>query len=954
MYLKVTYAQQFGDLIMHLKSKYPRRLFDMEGIGKQTDMSLFSKDFFTTKTVASDVSVDDNSNVDDMSVITYTKELPKPFFKLNSYYVLWKKMKQLYGKARANEIVEKQLTGDIYINDFTGVGAGIPYCMNYSTYDVALLGLPMIKKIISSPPKYLYSFKSQLEQFVVIAANSTLGATGLADMLIVMAYYVDKIFRTGKDASFAFASEEDAWLYIKETIVSFIYTVNQPNRGNQCVTEDTEVLTPVGFKTYDMLSEGDSIYTWDNGKLNIQKVDRVNVYDYDGEMHCYTGRDFCQCVTPNHRILHKKNNNRDEYLLSESCNLIDKKTPLTVPVAMIEDDREDYNISDDMLKLCVMILTDGNIDTEKNGRIKLYKSPKRYGNKLIKETLESLGVDYSLIERPSVFDGTVNHYDITTDNSQEILNILNSTKKELPDWFFNLSKRQANIAIDLWSKFDGYNGDNRQKLQCDNYKIADQLQHVCFLAGRGSRITSRLIGNNKKETIYLIPYNRINKDACKKEKIHYKGKVWCPSTKDGVVVFRKNGKVFISGNSPFTNISIFDDNFLNELAPDYRFVEGDEVITPKVSTIKKLQEMFLHSMNHELRRTPITFPITTACFSVDEDHNIQDENFLDLISKENIEFGFINMYAGKTSTLSSCCRLRSDKSNEYFNSFGSGSTKIGSLGVCTINLPRIAFENKGNSEAFIDKLIELAVDCQHVNNAKRSIIKKRIESGNLPLYDHGFMDINKQYSTIGVNGFYEAVTEMGYDIMSNEGQEFAIMILETLNTVNDRLQKQYEAPHNVEQVPGESLSVKLASKDKLFRIQDKYDFYSNQFIPLICKADLLDRITLQGLFDSHFSGGAIAHLNVEQRIEDYNIVKKLIRSAVKKGVIYFAVNYTLQRCAKSHMSVGRGDKCYCGADIIETYQRVVGFLTATRTWNKTRRELDEPNRVFYKNSDIKF
>jgi ribonucleoside-triphosphate reductase len=190
--------------------------------------------------------------------------------------------------------------------------------------------------------------------------------------------------------------------------------------------------------------------------------------------------------------------------------------------------------------------------------------------------------------------------------------------------------------------------------------------------------------------------------------------------------------------------------------------------------------------------------------------------------------------------------------------------------------------------------------------------------------------------------------------MSNEGQEFAIMILETLNTVNDRLQKQYEAPHNVEQVPGESLSVKLASKDKLFRIQDKYDFYSNQFIPLICKADLLDRITLQGLFDSHFSGGAIAHLNVEQRIEDYNIVKKLIRSAVKKGVIYFAVNYTLQRCAKSHMSVGRGDKCYCGADIIETYQRVVGFLTATRTWNKTRRELDEPNRVFYKNSDIKF
>ena len=94
----------------------------------------------------------------------------------------------------------------------------------------------------------------------------------------------------------------------------------------------------------------------------------------------------------------------------------------------------------------------------------------------------------------------------------------------------------------------------------------------------------------------------------------------------------------------------------------------------------------------------------------------QECKFVNRFTIDNIEFGFINMYSGSTSTLSSCCRLRSDKSSEYFNSFGSGSTKIGSLGVCTINMPRLAFKHTGNDDAFIDNLIELAIDCQHVNS----------------------------------------------------------------------------------------------------------------------------------------------------------------------------------------------------------------------------------------------
>ena len=111
-------------------------------------------------------------------------------------------------------------------------------CFNYSTLDIHQQGLPMVKKVRSLPPKHLYAYKSQLEQFVTIASNSTLGATGLSDMLVVMSHYIDKILKTRQDDHFRFATEEDCWRYVKGNLASFIYTINQPMRGNQCVTED--------------------------------------------------------------------------------------------------------------------------------------------------------------------------------------------------------------------------------------------------------------------------------------------------------------------------------------------------------------------------------------------------------------------------------------------------------------------------------------------------------------------------------------------------------------------------------------------------------------------------------------------------------------------------------------------------------------------------------------------
>ena len=635
MYFKTTYEQEFDDLYMYLKAKYPDALWNIDGIGEQMDMSKFSKKFFASN-VTADASSDSNANVSSNSVIAYDVELSKPFKRLNSYFVLWKELRRLYGQLEANKIIEANLIGDIYTHDMHGIGAGMSYCFNYSTYDLMTKGLCMASKVKSKPPKYLHSFKSQLEQFVIIASNSTLGATGLADLLVTMSYYVKNLLETHSDEHFKLASEEDCWIYVREMIDSFVYSVNFELRANQ---------------------------------------------------------------------------------------------------------------------------------------------------------------------------------------------------------------------------------------------------------------------------------------------------------------------------SPFTNVSIYDDNFLDKLCDDYIFPDAS---SPDKEIIKKLQEIYLDVMNDELRRgVALTFPVTTACFSIDDENNILDEEFLEFIAKKNREFGFINIYCGKSSTLSSCCRLRSEQKSEYFNSFGSGSSKIGSLGVCSINFARLAFKHKDDEAGYFEDLRYWVGVAAKVNNAKRKIIEKRVKNGNEPLYTYGFMETSKQYSTCGVNAFYESITEMGYDITTQEGIDFALKIINTINEENSKYEKQYGAPHNCEQVPGETLSVRFAEKDKLLKYQSTYNIYSNQFIPLIATADLLDRIKIQGALDKYFSGGSILHLNCDTQVEDYHEIMELIRATAKHGVIYHAINYVLQRCEDEHMSVGKNEICpVCGKPIIDNFTRVVGFLTNTKHWNKTRREEDFPNRKFYKAEEL--
>jgi len=398
----------------------------------------------------------------------------------------------------------------------------------------------------------------------------------------------------------------------------------------------------------------------------------------------------------------------------------------------------------------------------------------------------------------------------------------------------------------------------------------------------------------------------------------------------------------------FTNISIFDDEFLNKICSEYSFPDGSKI---SKNTVKELQIIYIDLMNEILDKSPATFPVTTAAIAVDEKGNVLDKGFLKLIAEKNLKYGFMNIYAGKTSTFSSCCRLRSDSGTEYFNSFGSGSTKIGSMGVVTINLPRLAFMSK-NREDFLEKVQDYTVVASRINHVKRYIIKKRIDGGHYPLYSLGFMNLKRQYSTCGLVGINEACEILKSNIMTPEGQALVMDMLDIINKVNSIQEKKYQYPHNVEQVPAENSAIKLAEADRLLEFNKEYSIYSNQFIPLVTKADFLDRIKLQGLFDKHMTGGAICHLNVVDRITDSSFMIKLIETAIKEGVVYFAINYNLQECKEGHITIGKSEVCsICGKKISNNYTRVVGFLVNTKNFHRVRREKDYPKRQWYNSTD---
>ncbi|ACV64597.1 Oxygen-sensitive ribonucleoside-triphosphate reductase-like protein [Desulfofarcimen acetoxidans DSM 771] len=414
-----------------------------------------------------------------------------------------------------------------------------------------------------------------------------------------------------------------------------------------------------------------------------------------------------------------------------------------------------------------------------------------------------------------------------------------------------------------------------------------------------------------------------------------------------------NNKFRVSGQSPFTNVSIFDRENLKKLFTDYRYPDGSEVNIDYIMDVQKIIAEFF-SKGDPSTGLPYRFPVMTVNLSVDENRNPLDLDFLDFVAKTNTQLGIYNIYINEGSKIAMCCRF-SPSTNQRMNyrvdTFGNGGLNIGSHRVVTINFPRIAMEAKSREDFFniLDSRTKMAKDLLLVH--REEILRRRVERGFLKFFNPlKWFNLDMLFSTIGIHGLYEMCHFLGFDMENLAGQDFTEAVLKKIEDYALAFSKETGHSFNTEEIPAESTAVTLAKKDRIIYGEDKQPFalYSNQYIPLIADMDTIDRIKLTGRFMKYVSGGGILHLNVQDRVTNPDTMKKLILMCLKEGVEHFAVNYGFGICSEGHTSiVGNGKVCpICGKPIDDYLTRVIGYFSKTSSWGDVRKNYEFERRRF--------
>lgn len=426
---------------------------------------------------------------------------------------------------------------------------------------------------------------------------------------------------------------------------------------------------------------------------------------------------------------------------------------------------------------------------------------------------------------------------------------------------------------------------------------------------------------------------------------------------------------FRGSQSAFTNLSVLDKGFCTNLFSDHVFVDPDngdiDMAADHFDSIIELSKLFFEYYTEiNGKEGMFTFPVMTIAISLDDNGEYIDPDFAHWAAKYNCEKALANIFQDRPTSFSSCCRLRNDfeKMGEagFQNSFGVGGLSIGSHRVAGINMPRLAILEKKNP-----KVLDEALDCVHkILTAHRALLNDLISRRVMPLYSTGWIHLNKQYSTIGIIGCYEYLANKGVSVLTDKGQKEMLEILAKIEEKGNLWPKEdkgafdIDSIYNIEQIPGESMAVRLADLDRVLGFNDKWTLYSNQYIPLIEKASIFDRFKIQGVFDQKTSGGAILHLNIDdEKPISEELYYKLIDTARKQGCKYFAVNYAYCECKNPKcrtLHVGKTEKCSkCGGTSFDVYTRVVGFITNVGSWNGVRKKWEFPKREFYNLEEVK-
>ena len=428
--------------------------------------------------------------------------------------------------------------------------------------------------------------------------------------------------------------------------------------------------------------------------------------------------------------------------------------------------------------------------------------------------------------------------------------------------------------------------------------------------------------------------------------------------------------------SVFWNLSIFDKPFFDTMYGDFYFPDGSK---PQWESLKWLQKDFLHWFNQERLKCILTFPVVSLCL-IYQDNKFVDEDLYEFACREYSEGNsFFTYISDSADSLSSCCRLSSKISKPQFNfTNGQLSEMTGSKNVITLNLNRIVQDWYRNISSmtlaglipekkhlvsdilctspmwgFKDYLINILERIYKYQIAYNECLKYLRENKLLPVYDAGFIDMKKQYLTIGINGLNQAWEFLGGKCNKNkEYEEFCNLIFTTIKEQN-QLHKTKELMFNTEFTPCESASIKLYNKDKKdgYWVPEDTNLYASYiFKPNDPDISILDKIYLHGrnFCGDNLDGGSSAHLNLDSHlsIEQY---RKLLKYAAKVGCKYFTFNVPNCECDDCGFIAKQPFKeCpKCGSTNVSLWDRVIGYLTKIKNWSAGR-QIEQKTRIYDK------
>ncbi len=435
----------------------------------------------------------------------------------------------------------------------------------------------------------------------------------------------------------------------------------------------------------------------------------------------------------------------------------------------------------------------------------------------------------------------------------------------------------------------------------------------------------------------------------------------------------------------FWNISYFDESYFRGVFGDFRFPDGSE---PKWETLSWLQKHFMNWFNEERNRYILTFPVETMALLTDGKDDFIDKEYADFTAEMwSKGHSFFCYLSDSPDSLASCCRLRNsitelDKIDGSHNhtthqySMGTASVSTGSKSVMTINLNRLIqlatrryfVEKKGVvidgskalTRADYDKnqlyeYIRAAVteETERVHKYQKSfneIIKDFLAAHMLDVYQAGFIDMRRQYLTIGVNGLTDAAEFLGLTISPNpEYNEFVDTILETINRSNKK-DKTPDTMFNTEFVPGENLSGKNYNWDKKdgFFVSPKHNMYSSYFYnPEDDSLSMIDKFKLHGSeYVKHLDGGSALHMNVAEHLSK-DQYRQLLKTAAHYGTNYFTFNCRNTVCNDcGYISKDTLEVCpKCGSHNLDYLTRVIGYLKRVSSFSEMR-QIEARNRFY--------